>query len=307
MATTIWDGSESGVWDLAGNWDTAAVPGTGDVAVIPADATVNIAGASGDEAAIDGLVVEPGCSITIGTKAQPLELTFASETNATVDLAGTGTTFLKLTEAKAIRITAAAVSPGTGQFGLNLTGVSTTNENPIDIVCPADSHSIGIAANAGEIMEAQYISVSGGTVTIGNIAQGEACVEEKDGSTAPDMTIQGGTVNSYVNVGAVVLSGGTLTQHRGTITSLTASGGTYNDNSTGTVSTILASGSTVLDWRGGLEGKTVTACDIGTGVSVHDPSGIVTWTAGIDLIRCGVDDVTLNLGDHIRITRGSVA
>ena len=53
--------------------------------------------------------------------------------------------------------------------------------------------------------------------------------------------------------------------------------------------------------------KTFTNVDLFAGASWNDPNQIITTTNGIDLNRCGIEDVIVRIGKHRRITPGTVA
>ncbi len=265
----IWDGSTDGDWGTAANWLNTTVPVTTMTAIIPANATVDIDGAGGAEAAFDKLIIEEGCSITIGTRTSaagivPLDLTFASETNATAVLAGSGLTYLKLTEAKGITVNHAAAAPGTGEYGLNLTTATATNESPIVIKC-SSGESVSLGANANESAKFETIKIHGGDVAIGDT------VTEK-GASAPDsLSVYGGDVVCDSAIGIVTVYDGTLRQNTGAIATGHAYGGTLFYNSGAALSgtmNIYNGGTFNLDE--GLSGTTLNLCKIWPGGTFVD-------------------------------------
>lgn len=288
MAEHIWTGAVDTDFGTAGNWSPAGPPATGDTGIVPASATVNIAGSDETSAPLDKFIVEEGCTITIGSAATKLQLSFASETNCIADLSGTGLTYLSLAEAKSIIVRNAAVPPGTGQYGLNLIGLTATNNPTLNISIDPDlgvsgdaAPSVSIGANATEAMEVQYINVTGGVVTIGD------GVTESDGATAPDMDISNGTVTCSSPLGAVTQSGGTLWQKAGAVTTLHQEGGTCYYMSTGTITNLRVNNGGVFDCTRDLSARTVTNCVLSEGGQINDPQKTVTFTNGIDLENHG--------------------
>lgn len=112
-----------------------------------------------------------------------------------------------------------------------------------------------------------------------------------------------------------------------TLTSLTMREGAsavINGNA-GAITTITMESGTSVDWRrtatvtnftssGSIEfgndnrtGKTFTNVDLFAGATWNDPNQVVTTTNGIDLNRCGIEDVSVRIGKHRRLTPGSVA
>jgi len=261
------------IFDTAENWSGAALPGTGDKAIIPADATVAIYGSDGTEAVFDKLEVE-ACDIAIGSAAKPLLLTFASETNATVELSGTGRIFLGLTEAKAVTVKAAGASPGEGLYATNIISDSATNNPTLNIACEANQ-SVSVGANAGEAAEFASIRVSGGEVVIGDT------VTESDGSTAPDIIVSGGDTICHSAIGSFTQTGGKFRQQAGAITTANVNGGALYYNSSGTLDTATVKNDGKLDFSEDLVAKTCTTCTLHKTGTVHDPNKVVTFTNGI--------------------------
>jgi len=304
----VWTGEAGdGVWKTNTNWVNDTAPGTGDAAVIPPDASVDIigstAGNSGNyENVIDIFKVEEGADINIGTRSNsttdPLKLDFSGETNAKVILAGIGTMYLMLKEAKKIIVKKAGTAPGTGQYATHILTESSTNDTEVFIDAEANE-SIGIAPFAGESAEVKSITVNGGDLTIGD------SVTQKDGTSAFDLTVNGGTVVNNSPVDTAQVNGGTLTQQDGAVATLKVYGGTcyYNSNDTITSCTVGAGG--VLDFSQNTEGTTVTNIELYKGATLLDPYKVVTFTNGIDLHDCSLDDVTLDVGKDVKITIGA--
>jgi hypothetical protein len=250
MAVKIWTGASSGVFGTAGNW-TGGAPGTGDTAIIPAYATVNIAGGA-YATAFDKLIVEPGCSITIGTNGTPLDVTFAGETNASVEFGGTGLTYLKTTEAKTITVTSAAGSPSTGQYGFNLTtGDASTNECTLRVNA-SPGQSISVAANPGETAEIKTITMTGGDVAVG------ASVTGKNGTDTVAFTVSGGTLVNKSPAGFTQY-GGDVYHKVGAIGAALIYGGEYHHMATEAATQIIAYDGGTVDLDQNIATKNISA------------------------------------------------
>ena len=89
---TIWTGAVSGDYSVAGNWSNG-VPTSGgvngDTAIIPTGVTRAITGGDYSAATLAAFVVQPGCTIGIGTLALPLKI-YAT----TVEVLGSGPVYL---------------------------------------------------------------------------------------------------------------------------------------------------------------------------------------------------------------------
>jgi len=308
MATRVWTGEAGdGVWKTAANWVNDTAPGSGDTAAIPPDASEDIigstAGNSGNyENVIDIFKVEEGADINIGTRSNsttdPLKLDFSSETNAEVILAGIGTMYLMLKEAKKIIVKKAGTAPGTGQYATHILTESSTNDTEVFIDAESNE-SIGIAPFAGETAEVESITINGGDLTIGD------SVTQKDGTSAFDLTINDGTVINSSALDTAEQNGGTFTHKEGTVATLKIYGGTCYYNSDGTITSCTVGAGGVLDFSQNTQGTTVTNIELYKGATVLDPYKVVTFTNGIDLHNCSLEDVTLDVGKDVKITIGA--
>ncbi len=138
----------------------------------------------------------------------------------------------------------------------------------------------------------------------------------------------GGSNNVYVlideavDAGVIVQTGGVL-EVRGVASSIDASnnaqarfvlaaacpiivaanGATvYWESTAGVTTSISVHARGSVDFARNGAAKTVAAAVLYASGSITDPLGIVTWTTGVDLLGCGIQDVTLNLGRGRTIT-----
>jgi len=301
--TYMWIGATDGDWGTAANWynitdDSNEVPLVGAKVIIPADASQDITGSVQTGTAIDQLIIEEGCSINIGSRSDSqitaLELTFASQTNATVETAGTGTLYLDLTEPKTITINAAGAAPGDGQYACNIVTSSSTNTPDVYMDCES-GESVGIAANAGESGVIDAIYLMGGELTVGTVA----------GVSAATLIRQtGGTLTTDTALGATSLHGGTWRHNSGAVSGATdiREGATAYYNSSGTHSgDVYVEGT--LSFDEDLQSKTFSGnVYLHTGGTISDTAGIVTFSSGITLVRCRLDAVTLDVGSNRTLT-----
>ena len=303
MATIVWDGGGTdAAFFTAANWVGDTAPGNGDTAVVPADATVAIDGGT-VTTNIAALVIEDGCTAALGSASTDLELTLTATGVATMDWGGETASYIKLTEAKAVRVTKAPAVPGTGQYGLNLTSISATNNPTLDIMGADDNDSVGVGANAGEAAEFASINITGGAVVVGD------AVTESDGTTAPDLDMSGGELVSKSALGTVDVTGGAWTHYEGAITTLTLGDASMYWRATGTdvitTATLYAGGT--VDASQDLRARTITTLNMAAESGLIDPHKTIVLTAnGINLVRCGIGDVQIDRGRHYTLTPSAI-
>lgn len=306
-----WDGGTDGEPTTAANWSDNGEPDATDVAIIPAysvtagDATVDtILGSAAFPSGTDvqSMIIEEGGSYTIGTRALPLTIKFDDLATADLAIGGTGTYFLTPVNYDTITITEAGAAPGTGEYAVNLTGMTHAAQNAVGAIhvnCESNM-SVGIGAENSVTTEVETIHVSGGEVTVGR-----GCVQ-LDGSDAPDLTITGGDVTTFCTLGAVLVEGGTLTIMEGASDSITVDGGTVIYRSDGACPVPVIGGSGTIDFSQDLSARTfgaTTQTKIYPGGTINDPAGTVTWTNGIDIIKGKLEDVSIDIGENLNIAK----
>lgn len=175
---------------------------------------------------------------------------------------------------------------------IQITGTSTSNvyrilsgQVGIGVGEPSDvpAGAMLTIGSGSDQQAAADVLVSAGTITTIEQIGGESdlrCSATTLNLRAGDATVQGsgtfGTVNCDANL-----------DYRGTGTTTTA-----NIGPTGELSLTNAS-----------VGATFTNLNVYSGGTLIDPWLKGTYTGGIDLVRCGLEDVTLQLGSNITLTR----
>jgi hypothetical protein len=128
-------------------------------------------------------------------------------------------------------------------------------------------------------------------------------------SAATTLVQQGGTVNTRLSqYTAYTMYGGTANLLRANITTLTVNSGravVIGDTLAQTISALFVGKGGIADLSRARVGVTVSACDLYSGGSLLDPTGRGTYSTGIDLNHCGVEDVTVKVGHHRRLTLGA--
>lgn len=78
-------------------------------------------------------------------------------------------------------------------------------------------------------------------------------------------------------------------------------------NSTKTLGSCTLGNKGVLDLEKDMRAVTISVLDMFAGASLLDEFARGTYSAGVDLNRCGIDDVTIRLGNNRRLTPGTAA
>ena len=206
------------------------------------------------------------------------------------------------------------------ETGANVTGIhvyatASSGEDdgmpPLRFVTGAAACDVSVSSGTvglafGDALEAftfDELRVKDGTVLLG------------DGAViTTDITINDGKViNHGSGTAALVIVDGTGTYETygsaaHTTIDVRHPGGTIDYRSDGLIGTLKCAGTfdTVNDPRP----KTITNCEIYNGAQILADTGnpnSVAFTNGIDLIRCGPEDVTLRLGNHITLTPSVLA
>jgi len=237
-----------------------------------------------------------GFTGTVGsmTNGNPVSLPIGA---TTLNLAGTGQSYVHMDAngTATCNVTAAAASPGAGQFGLALTSADTIANLNIDLV---SGESVGVAALAGQTGTFSAISIDGGgVVTLGS----GLTVTASTGTVAIAGT---GTVYIKCAVPTLTISGTpTVYQESGGVTTLVCQGGRFYNNSTGTIGTTnIFPGASVI-CTDGPQTRVMTNINIYGDGGFDDSNKRTTWTALNDY---GSGE-NIKLGTNKKITRTAIA
>ncbi len=289
MATVYFDGSTDGVLTTAGNWSTGVVPAANEDVVIDGNMFPStVTALTGNIVAAVNSVTICNTSATFGTAAAPLVWVLNGAGSFIYD-AGTGSKYLTVTEWAEWAVLAG---------GAIVLGGTSTVTNRLLIRASSATVSVGVATSAGAVtLEATEIDVQAGTVNIGR-----GWLDFNGESALSTLTMQGGTVTSESPAAAVDQYGGTLTWKEGAVTTWDLSGGTGKPNGTGTITTLNVRNGARAEFSEDLRAKTVTTANMYAGSNIQDTNGIVVWTNPINLIKCSLADVTLNVGKNRKLT-----
>ncbi len=260
MSNIIWDGDTDTTYITDANWQGGADPAAADDVFFPSGNSNAVAGSDQSGTALTSLSIDSGYSGAVGsiTAGKP---TYLQIVGTTVNLAGSGVTYLDLGTTTTCNINGAGSSAGAGQYGLNLTGGTITTLN----VNLDSGQTLGIATFPGETATITNLNISGGgTVVIGS------------GVTVTTVKVAGGTVETNCAITTLTVTGGKVTHEAGAITTLNLNSGTVNYNTTDTLATANVYGT--LDFSGDNKAKTVTTLNLYKGGTVKDTFDVVTFT-----------------------------
>jgi hypothetical protein len=211
----------------------------------------------------------------------------------------------------------ASAGPGVSRLRLDANGtavtlnvLSTATPDPADNAAQAVqvknlastsavniiSGSVGLNVGAGEVNTVATLRVGGGT------AGAAATVVGGAGLTLTTLQQFSGDV-TLANGGTTLgLNGGTLTVTGGTVTTANVDAGTLYYQSTGTLTTLNVGNGGTADFSRDIRARTVTNCTLQADAALIDTARSATFTNGIVLNRCSVEDVALKLGTHLTLT-----
>lgn len=149
--------------------------------------------------------------------------------------------------------------------------------------------SVGAAVYGGEVATIATLRVvdgdDGGTSFLGGAGLTLATLIQQGG----EVVLNAGLTTASVRDGECVL-------RSGNVTTVNADGGTVRYDGIGTIGTLNVSGR--VDFSGEMRSCVVTNCNIYKGAELYDPHGRVTFTNPAQLVRCRVEDITIDVGVH---------
>ncbi len=115
----------------------------------------------------------------------------------------------------------------------------------------------------------------------------------------------GGVLDSWFTVTTCTTHGGTHNHYASTMNTVTINGGTLNWLSGNNPTSVEVNSGGVFDMSGDTRAITITSVNLYAGATFLDPQARGTYTNGIDLEKCDLTEVTINLGKHKKITLGA--
>ena len=283
MANIIWDGDDSALYTNNDNWQGSADPAAADDAFFPSGNSNPVAGTDQGGTALASFTTEPGYTGAIGsiTDGKPTYLDIAA---TTMNLAGTGLTYLTSGACTTCNIRGAAVGAGTGQYGLNIITDDTVATMYVHL---ASGQSLGICTMPGEAAIITTLVISGsGTVSIGSgltctVLHVNGCDVTCESAVAT-VHVHGGTLAMRAAISSILeITAGTMYQEEGAIANAQVSGGTLYYSSDATLATADIFQTGTIDFDLDPRPVTVTTMKLHRGGTILDDHETVTWSHGI--------------------------
>mgnify|MGYP007122137033 CR=1 FL=1 len=287
-------------WSTADNWSGGSVPVNSDDVTVAGTAGHIRYGLDQNAVTLTGLVFAPTWSGDVGLPDyngnyyEYRDRYLKIKVNGTVNVnCGSGLMRLNLSsQAATIQVDATGSPTSAGLPALSLLG---TGSNTLNVL----SGSWGVAIGAGE------------TSTITTVRQGSGGARATDatgtlgsGCTLTTVNVASGTLEINANSTTLNLTDGEVTiKGAATLGTLNADGGTVYYQSTGTLTTNNLGTGAKIDYTRDSRSRTVTNTTMAPGSTLLDPTKSVTFTNPILLSRCGLSEVTLDLGANISIQR----
>lgn len=300
--STVVDATGPNHFDAAKNWSGGAVPSTGDTLVFRDTSIPLLYGLS--QSGITPAGIEFHASFT-GTVGLP-------DTNAN-EYPEYRDTKLRIGEAADAQTIAISVRGGSNRIRLDTgdcpatiqitdTGISDTNE-------PAAFRWTGTAATNTVVYLAGSVFLgdeAGATAAINTLRVasrngGYGELELASGLTVTTTQHTGGEVTSRATLTTANI-GGTWIQDGATVGTLTTlPNGSVRVLGSPTITTLDVGSDGSIDF-GGANAPTATTTRLSAGAELLDPQGSVTFTNGIELVLCGLSDVSLDVGQGKTLT-----
>ncbi len=309
-------------WDTAANYDGDSVPTGSDIVYIDTGSVDILYGLAQSGVTLQQLIIDQGYTGTIGLPV------------LNTDASGAANTYGEY-RATYLAISASDTEIGGGRgngsgrikidFGSNAATTNVINsgqaaETGIPAILFLGTHannilnvfkgSVGVAYFPGEVSTIATLSVGWKTSQAA-----DSDVRLGDGMTLTNIDQSGGLLEIEDNTTTIDMTGGTLTiLGTATAADIDLDGATVYYQSSGTLTTVRVGGGGVLDFTRDMRARTVTNVEAHANSSIRDPFKTVTWTNGIDLIRCelpkpGASSAQvreLDLGKHVTLTPSAV-
>lgn len=197
---------------------------------------------------------------------------------------------------------------GSGQTTLNISNSGSPAEAGLKAILWKGTHAGNVLnISKGSLGAAVF---GGETATIATLRQGfrtnpagDSDVLLGSGCTLTNIEKSGGTLELNSSVTSLVQSAGETLINSGTPGAIELHGGQLRYRTAAGATTINVADGAELDFRSDLRSKTVGTLNLYSGAIVHDPFQVATVTSGYVLKNCQLEDITLDVGTDITLTR----
>jgi hypothetical protein len=287
---------------IAGNFDTGTLPANTDTVIFENSAIDCLYLLDQNTVTLTLLVIKASYTGKIGlprtnssgyVEYRDTALKISATTIKIGEGVGSGSSRLKL-------------NVGSVQTALNIySSPSTRAETGIPCVLFTGTHASNTITVEDGDLGAAFFGGETATVATLNVASGKiVCGSGTTGPTTAN--IDGGTVSLESNITTVNQTAGTVhLKGSATVGTWNLDGGTCYYRSSGTLTTVNVRSGGVLDFREDQQARTVINCNAYEGYVIHDPTKTVTWTNGIDLVRCSLTS-NLNVGSNMTVSLSAI-
>lgn len=193
---------------------------------------------------------------------------------------------------------------------INSTGIRLDEDVPAILLLGSHA-SNSLTILRGDVGVAFYEGESANwpTINVGYVEDilGDVDLFIGDGaSTITALNQNGGEIDCEAAVTTLSMVNGIFRARAGAIGTADVDGGTFIELGQGTITTLHVGNEGVADFSQDVRAVTVTNCELHAGGTIYDPLRRVTFTNGIDLVRCGLHDVDLRIGEHVTISLSDI-
>lgn len=302
--STTTAGTGKHFWDNADNWDTGAVPVNSDDVFIDNNAVSIKYGLAQSAVTLTSLTIGSTYTGEIGLpevnstgsedyveyRARYLNIKSTTVTIGRGDGTGSGRILLNTDSAQTtLNVVNTGTSVETNVPALIWKGTHASNEVNIS------AGSVGIGFFGGESATVATLRIGGDGVG------GRPDVHCGSTVTMTTLTMSDGDVFLSSGLTTVDKRGGTLTIYNGNVTTLNERGGITYYMGAGTLTTVNIDGGGLVNCDRDLRGRTFTNTSIYEGGSLISRQRTITFSNAPQLVRCGLGQVTLELGENISL------
>jgi hypothetical protein len=190
---------------------------------------------------------------------------------------------------------------GTAQTAVTVHKTATTVEAGLAAFLFKGTHASNVLnVYGGTVGVATF---SGETATIATLRQTGGSVVTQSGVTLTTIDKNGGTLETHSAATTVTHRGGDMQIWSGAHTTINNLEGTIKYNSTGTITTLNGYDGSETNFDDVNQARTITNTTLVAGAKISDKAKTVTFTNPIALSKCGLEAVTLILGEDCNIQR----
>lgn len=193
------------------------------------------------------------------------------------------------------------INNGSAQTTLSVTGEGTSARLGDEAVLWRGTHASNAVSLRGASLAAA--DAAGTAATIATLRSEDSVCRLTTGCTLTTVNQYGGELQVDANVTTWTLERQAVGTIRGSATATTIDaddGSTFNDRSSGTKTTVnVGQGASVA--ASSDKSRTYANCVMAAGSALRGDYSTLTLTNGIDLYRCGLEDVTVELGKHYAV------